>query len=95
MLLKMLQKYNIPCFNNWKQNEMLHQHIIWKQKLLLYSKIEEISSELIINGSCTLLNTLFRVFNKRKNYLINMPETAQISRYILIFDSWESDPYII
>lgn len=92
MLLKMLQKYNIPCFNNWKQNEMLHQHIIWKQKLLLYSKIEEISSELIINGSCT---KLFRVFNKRKNYLINMPETAQISRYILIFDSWESDPYII
>lgn len=70
---------------------MLHQHInfSWKQNLLLHSKPEEISSELFIDGSCS---NVLSVFNKRKNYIINMPETAQISSSMPIFDSWGSDP---
>lgn len=87
----MLQKYSIPFFNNWKQNRMLHQCInfIWKQNLLLHSKQDKIASELIIDGSCS---NVLSVFNKRKNYFIDMPETAQISSSMPIFDSWGSDP---
>lgn len=50
------------------------------------------SSELFINGSC---GNMLSVFNKRKNYVINISETAHSVALFPIFNGWESDPHIV